>query len=502
MTTLFDKLGTFAGIELREDSVVVTHLKNSLAGMTLLSTSTFPLRNLKDNESAVNDIRDYMGKHGPVSRIFVSIPDRWAITKFADVPSVKGKGRGSLGNLMSFEIERHIPFNIDEVAYDFLVLKETGAVCSALFVAVHKAKMDFVRDFFEKLSLRPGAVTVSSFAVLNMLESGGTSAGGLQDIMGISGKSKFQGKKGEAVISLYIDGVNAGFSLLRDGICVHQKSFNAEKPLEDFLDDTSKYLDGLRSRLSIEKFKGLVLSDATSSFPGLAEGLKERTGLNVTGIDRILKLPGNVKGIEINNAVSSIGACFAGLGIGTYAINLLPHSKEYETARSAPVTTKVLLVLILILVAGIFTAEAVKRKNFLTRIDEELKKNEPVVASLEKLTSETGEKKKRIGLLQGLKESEVTLDILAELAGLLPKEAWITTLDYKGFEVKDGKKTGGELTISGYAASSSTLVPLLEDSPYFEKVGFVGPIKKAGDKELFKLSAKIVIPAKQETKPQ
>jgi hypothetical protein len=37
-------------------------------------------------------------------------------------------------------------------------------------------------------------------------------------------------------------------------------------------------------------------------------------------------------------------------------------------------------------------------------------------------------------------------------------------------------------------------MPILEDSPFFEKVEFVGPIKKTRDKEQFKLSAKIVRP--------
>jgi hypothetical protein len=66
--------------------------------------------------------------------------------------------------------------------------------------------------------------------------------------------------------------------------------------------------------------------------------------------------------------------------------------------------------------------------------------------------------------------------------------------------VKEGQKDkdGGELIVQGFADSSSILLPLLEDSPYFEKVEFVGPIKKAKDKEQFKLSAKIVRPVEDE----
>ncbi len=58
------------------------------------------------------------------------------------------------------------------------------------------------------------------------------------------------------------------------------------------------------------------------------------------------------------------------------------------------------------------------------------------------------------------------------------------------------KKSGGEIVISGYANSSSNLIPLLEDSVFFEKVEFVGPIKKARDKEQYKISAQLVNPDK------
>ncbi|MBI5409235.1 MAG: pilus assembly protein PilM [Nitrospirae bacterium] len=496
---LFDRLfGTFLGFEFREDSVVATYLRNSPAGISLLSSSTFPMKDLKD-ESAFNEVREYVGKHGVnINKVFVSIPDKWAITKFADIPSIKGKGKGALANLMKFEIERHIPFNLEDVAYDFLVMKEMNTSYSVAFVVVQKEKMELIKEFLEKLALRYNAFTISSFAVLNALELSGVSAGGLLDIIGVVRKSKILGKKGETVISLYIDKMNASLSLLKDGLCIHHRTFNTAKPLGIFIDDITKYLTELQARLSIESYRNLILSGDIASFVNLAEDLKEKLKLNIVTLDKLAGYSGNIKGLEINNAAASVGACFAGLGIGTYKINLLPHRTEYEAKRLAPLTAKALLILICVLIVGIFTAEAVKRKKFLTGIENELKKNEPVIAAIEKLTSDTGVLKSRIAMLDGLKKSEITLEMLAELATVLPKDAWITNLDYKGVEIKDDKKTGGELVISGYAGASSALIPLLEDSSFFEKVEFVGPIKKAGDKEQFKLSAKVVMPVKEE----
>ena len=114
MTTLSDKIfGTYLGLEFKEDSLVITYLKNSLSGLTLLSFSTFPLR---DHEIVSDEIREYIAKQGVTAgKVFVSIPDKWAITGFINVPSMKGKGKGTLDNLMRFEIERHVPFRIEEI---------------------------------------------------------------------------------------------------------------------------------------------------------------------------------------------------------------------------------------------------------------------------------------------------------------------------------------------------------------------------------------------------
>jgi Tfp pilus assembly PilM family ATPase/Tfp pilus assembly protein PilN len=494
MTTLLDKVfGTYVGLEFKEDSIVVAFLKNNFSGITLLSSSTFPLRY---DDTVSDEIRQYISKHGiNVNKVFVSIPDKWAITKFVDVPSMKGKGKGAIANLMRFEIERHIPFQIDDVAYDSLVMDEKDMKYSMVFVAVQNEKIDFIKDFLEKLSLKSDAITISSFAVLNTIELSGVTAGGWQEISGIVRKSDLLGRKGETNISLCIGKTNASISIIKDGLCTHLRSFlfDISQPSDVFLIETAKYLAEIKSSLGIERFHKLLLSGDISSLAELKSELNEKLKIDVVTVDQISNFSGGLEGIEINGILSSIGACFAGLGIGTYKINLLPHKIDYEIKKIAPFATKIFLVLILILVIGIFTTEAVKQKQFLAEMEEALKKNEPRINAVEKLTSDIDSFKQRSDLLHNVIKNELSLEILSELASILPKDSWITNLSYRGI-VKDKKRTGSELVISGYAASSSTLIPLLEDSPFFEKVEFMGSIKKARDKEQFKLSARIVRP--------
>ena len=495
MTTLLDNVfGTYLGIEFKEDSIVITYLKNRLSGITLLASSEFPL---KFEESIADDVRGFISRHGTnVNKIFVSVPERWAITKFIEIPSMKGKGRGALANLMKFEIERHIPFEIDDVAYDFVVMDLKGVKNSVVFAAVQKEKINMIKDYLGKLSLLANAITVSSFAVLNSIELSEVSVGGWQDIIGIVRRSAILGKKDEINISLYIDKKHASVAVIRDGLCTHMRSFafDAAGPPEVFLNDISQYLAEIQASLSLAHFDRLLLTGDLHSIETMAAELDEKKRTGVIAVQKVEKLSGKLRGVNIDGASSSIGACYAGLGIGTYKINLLPHKADYEIRRIAPMTTKVFLVVIFILLAGIFSTEAMKQKKFLATVEDKIKKNEPEVKALEAMTTETAFLRERRDLLYRIKDGEIALEILAEFAKLMPKDSWVTTLHYKGIDVADKKKNNGELIISGFAASSSSLIAILEDSPYFEKVEFVGPIKKTKDNEQFKLSAKVVMP--------
>jgi Tfp pilus assembly protein PilN len=72
------------------------------------------------------------------------------------------------------------------------------------------------------------------------------------------------------------------------------------------------------------------------------------------------------------------------------------------------------------------------------------------------------------------------LPVLRDLTELLPNDAWLTTVSL------DGK--GIELT--GAASAASTLIPLLENSPRFERVEFSSPVTRGRDnKEQFRIRA-------------
>ncbi|MDA8340496.1 MAG: pilus assembly protein PilM [Nitrospiraceae bacterium] len=362
-----DKLfKTILGIDLRDDSLAVTCLKNTISGIKLSSAMTLPF-NSDGHEDAVLEMKKFISQHRiNTKNLFVSVPKRWAITKFMDISS---PGRDSLEGLIKYEIERHIPFQIEDVFYDFHVLGKSGNSYRIVLVAVQKEKVERIIEFLGKIPLQPQAINVS-------------------------------------------------FSV-----------------------------------------------DAES--------------------------------VEMQELSSSLGACLSGFKPGGIKINILPHKQEAREKQIGPLITKISLPVILLLGLSISVSEVFNEKRSLRAIEERIKKNEPEMAVVEKLSAELNELDKQRRFLLSVKADNVSkLDMLAEMTDIIPADAWITELDYNEPEKKNEKYTG-ELVISGFAASSSRLISLLEGSMFFENVEFVGPITKSGGKEIFKIKAMVVKPAKR-----
>lgn len=486
--------GIFLGIEIKEDSAVFSYLKNDFSGITVLSVSEFLLT---DTEGAINEIIELSGKIGPVKKVFVSLPDRWATMKFISLPSVQGKRQDVIASMFSFEIERHIPYDIEDVVTDFSIVAKKNDLCNAWFAAVHKEKIDFVNEYLRKLSLKPEAMTVSSIASINAIDLSGGNAGGWREITGISVNPSTLGQDGESNILLYIGKKDLLLATVRDRLCVHiNTSVDIKELSADLLiDRVSSYLKGLDLHPDKSGFDKIIIAGEFEGINGF-DG-KLRTAFSDT-FKEVLYHEVKINGTKIDHIPAPVGACLSGLGLGRYKINLLPHRIDLSVSRRVPLTTKILIGLIVCLSIGIVTANAIKKKSYATEVNELLDKNRPAVMAIEEMLSETDILKEKTDTLRNLRDNDISLEIIAELTSILPKEAWITNLHYKGIDrarQKKGRKDlRGELLIRGYADSSSTLIPILEDSPFFEKVEFVGTIKKTREKEQFRLSAQVIRP--------
>jgi len=503
MTTLFNRLSKISvAVEFKEDTVTFTCFKNRFTGVSLLSSSSFPLR---DDEEIITVIKSYISSYsGGIRNVYISIPEKWTIIKFVEIPVPKEKGKDALSQMMRFEIERHVPYQIENILYDFQIVEKKESAYTFVFAAIHQDKIDFVKSFLGKISLVPDMLTPSAFAVLNFVEFSESRVGGWKNFLGIGRKSRIWGHKKDICISLFIEENYVQSALLKNGLCTQFKSFSLDldKPQDTLVDDISSELADVRAGTPMEKINKLTLSgDSTVSLPELSSALSSKLGVK-TQIIAPLKSIAEDKDTNIQRFASNIGAFYSGLGIGSMKINFLAHRRTFAETKPGSLITRIFFLLIIILAVGIFAGNLINSKRALSKIDERLKKNDPQVETIRKLSSELTTVAKQGSFLRSIKENQFALDVLSELSVIIPSDAWLTNFNYKETYDKENKTTKRELLISGFANSSSALIPILEDSPFLEKVAFAGPITKKNEKEGFKIKATVVKPIKPVEKPK
>ncbi|MCK5512386.1 MAG: pilus assembly protein PilM, partial [Thermodesulfovibrionia bacterium] len=204
MTTISAKShAPFIGVEFKDDTIVVACLKNDFSGINVLSSSTFPLG---EEDITISEINSFISQYvSPASNVFVSIPYQWSMVKFIEVPSPQGKGKDAFMNMMKFEIEKHIPFEVEDVFYDLQVIQKKETLYTVMFTAVKREKIEYVNGILDKLALNPQIVTLSPFALLNSIEYSGIPVGGWQETLGVTRKSDIFGRKDEFCITVLMN---------------------------------------------------------------------------------------------------------------------------------------------------------------------------------------------------------------------------------------------------------------------------------------------------------
>lgn len=497
MTTLFNRLSkTSVAVEFKEDTVTFACFKNRFTGVSLLSSSSFPLR---DDEETITVIKSYISSYSSASgigNVYASIPEKWTIIKFVEIPVPKAKGENALSQMMRFEIERHVPYQIEDILYDFQIVEKKESAYTFVFAAIPKDKIDFAKSFLEKISLVPNILTLSAFAVLNFVEFSETRVGGWKNFLGIGRKSRIWGNEKDICISLFIKENYVQSALLKNGLCTQFKSFSLDldKPQDTLVDDISSELVDVRAGTPLEKINKLTLSgDSAVSLPELSSALSSKLGVK-TQIMAPLKSIAEDKDTNIQRFASNIGVFYSGLGIGSMKINFLAHKRNFAETKPGSLITRLFFLLIIILAIGIFAGNLIISKRALSKMDERLKENDPQVEIVRKLSSELATVGNQRSFLRGVKENQFALDVLSELSVIISSDAWLTNFNYKETYNKENKTTKRELLISGFANSSSILISILEDSPFLEKVEFAGPITKKNEKEGFKIKAAVVKP--------
>jgi Tfp pilus assembly protein PilN len=206
--------------------------------------------------------------------------------------------------------------------------------------------------------------------------------------------------------------------------------------------------------------------------------------------------------LNIGSEVSSPDKIYASIGLPLrelvqpqFSLNLLPvemRKKVRQIGKPLFIALAFLVFVLCLSWAGGFYEQY---KNAWNAANGEIKKRKPEIDAVEKLQKQREALAKEITEFEKIDTGETSkVEVLRELAQILPASVWIWNLKYNGKEIE----------ISGFADSGAEgLIPLLDKSPVFEKVEFVGPLTTerfrtvvAGnvidkDKQRFKIKMKL-----------
>ncbi len=436
---------TSLGIEVRDEAIRAVLLGKGLGRIRLLWEGIFPLTQvLEERVSPLERAAEALATelkalHTRPQAIVLGLPRRVVTLRELKLPALEVE---DLRSLLEYEAERHLPFPPDEGFLDFQVLSRREGTSTVLIVAAEKATVEgFVRPF-QAAGLAPTAVSVASVAAVSAL---------------------LYGRRGDerslALVALHPR--EAEVALVHRGVLRYCRSV----ALSGSLDPVVEVVEGAFGLLNgaPEASREIVVEGEGGLREELSWKLLERMGIGATpfSLSKKLERPATPP------PLAPLGLALAGLGVPALRIDLLPEELRPKRREKGLAIMVGLLGVIGFLSLSILLARAAKERLLLQQVEDQVERMQVTVAEAKKLAADLSRLERELKIFERLATRvPYRLEVLRELATVLPKGTSITSLTIDG----DGLK------LSGSAIDAAGLVALLEASPLFQQVEFTAPL--------------------------
>lgn len=385
--------------------------------------------------------------------VTLGLPRRLITMRSVGIPAV---GDEEMKGIVDYEVERHIPFPLEEAQYDFQVLARDAEQATVLLAATKKEEIGRYLALLHEAGITPTALGVSAFASFNALfYNQGSGAESLRALIDL--------RDGEAELGLAKQGI------LRYSKCL---TLDPAAPLDRLVSELSMLVGHLDA--NGDRRTGRISLSGTGAGKGdLLHHLAERTGLEVEFFQPFQRIQAkDVDPQTAHSLGSAVGLALNGLVTLPLDIDLLP--KELAPPRRDPsLATTIRLVALIVVLGLVFLVNgAIRERRALADLTATLDQVKTEAARVEQLKGEVGVLAGQIAALQMIDQEETRkLDVLRELVQILPKGVVLTLLVVEKREVRIGG------TIPG---SASDLISILEQSPLFENAQFTSPVAQRG----------------------
>ena len=386
----------------------------------------------------------------PARRIRVGLDRTLVIVKTLDLPRAGG---GDLGEMVGFELERHVPFPPEEVRFDWTELPSTADQPRRVLVAAcERHAVEHPLSLLAGAKRRPAALSVACHDLPALLP---------RDLP--AQRAVWAHRHGRSTDLLFLD----GRTLLMSRRVIVQ--------------DAGELAREIQRSLALVRWshcEALWLSGDEAAAWLAAPRLAAALGAPVspppyapTQAARVVALPPE-------------GAALLALAVAAGSprpvLNLLPAERRPWTLSRAELVTIATASLTVLLGASLLFAQNYQTERYLNRLSQEIRRLGPDVQTVEGLSAQLGRKRQLLATFQAVQADGIrALPALRELTELLPQDAWIQALsmDAQGVE------------ITGQANAASQLIPILENSSRLAGVEFTSPVTRTQDKDQFRLKA-------------
>jgi Tfp pilus assembly PilM family ATPase/Tfp pilus assembly protein PilN len=398
--------------------------------------------------------------------ITVGLPRRLVTMRSITLPPV---GEEELKAILDYEVDRHIPFPLDEAYYGYQVVDRGPESATILLAAARKEDVRRHVALLEEAGIRPTALGVSTFAAFNAVRyNQGRDTGLVTALVDL--------RNGEAEIGLAKSGVLQYSRYLMLG---------SAAPRDVVVPELCGLLDRLDLDVKTARTGRIALSGTGGGRGDLLQYLAERTGLQVEAFSPFQRV--RAHGIDSDSAQSlgaAVGLALNGLVTLPMQIDLLP--REMAPPRRDPSLTLTfrLLALVLVLGAAYLVSGAIRERRALADLTVRVDQARAEAETVEHLKSDLAALNSQIVDLENIDRSEIRkLDVLRELVQILPKGVTLTQFSVDGRDAR---------IVGSIAGSASSLITILEESPVFENAQFTSPVASRGaDTQDFHIKARL-----------
>ena len=284
------------------------------------------------------------------STIVVSVPGQASFTRFIKLPPVEQR---KVPEIVRYEARQQIPFNLDEVVWDYQTLSPAGAGPREVEVGIFAMKRDIVSDYvsdFLAMRIEPDIVQMAPVALYNFLLYDKRGAGGASILIDVGAENtNLVVAENERV---WIRPVPIGGNNFTQALCKQfklsfakaenlkrhaaeskhaRKVFQAMRPVfGDLLTEIQRSIGYYTSLHRESRIERVIALGNAFRLPGLRSFLAQSLGIEVEKIEGFNSLPdaSALNAPLFRENVLSFGVAFGlavqGLGLATIQTSLLP----------------------------------------------------------------------------------------------------------------------------------------------------------------------------------